>query len=102
MFSAMITAPSTMIPKSMAPSDSRLAEDAAEIHENECEQERERDGDGDDERRAEVVEQEREQHGHEGGALDEVSQHRVHGGLDEPVPAVVRPELDIRRQDPRL
>jgi hypothetical protein len=81
MFSVMITAPSTMIPKSIAPSE-----------------ERERDRQGHDERRADVVEKQREQDDDEPRAFDEIPQHRGDRRLHQPVAAVVGTHLDPGRQ----
>ena len=59
-FSTMMTAPSTMSPKSIAPRLIRLPEMPGRVHHDDREEHRQRDRRRDDEPRAEVAEQEEE------------------------------------------
>ena len=65
MFSVMMTAPSTMMPKSMAPRESRLAGICPQVHEDEREEQGEGNGHGHDEGGPDVVEKEGEEHDNE-------------------------------------
>ncbi len=63
MHSTMMTEESTMIPKSTAPEDSRLAERPREVEEGEGEHQRQGDVDRHDERRPQVVEEHEQDRG---------------------------------------
>src|SRR5579885_3145627 len=85
--SIMITAPSTMMPKSTAPSDSKLAERPRRWREERAEQ-RERDDERDDERGPQAHEEDAHHQHDEDRAHDEVVRHRDQCAVHEP-PAVV-------------
>ena len=97
-FSTITTEPSTTMPKSSAPSESRLAGIFVTFKQNGGEQQRERNGCGHDQGAAHVP-QEQEQHDHhQDQAFGQVVQDRV-GGVVDQVPAVqVRHDLYARRQ----
>ena len=81
--STRITAPSTMMPKSTAPIDSRFADIPRDVQVDERRRERQRDHERDDQRRAHR-QQEHEQHERdEQRALGEVVEHGVERGVDE-------------------
>ena len=63
MLSAMMTAPSTMMPKSMAPIDSRPIGMSADVHQHQGEQQRERNGQRHQQRHRRAA-QEQQQHQH--------------------------------------
>ena len=76
-FSSTITAPSTMMPKSIAPSDSRLAGMPRIREADERRQQRQRNDDGDDAGGAEVAQEEIQHDGHQQRAFEQIPEHRA-------------------------
>ena len=83
MFSTITTAPSTTMPKSSAPSDSRFAGIAVQLEADGGEQQRERNGERDDERAADIAEEQEQNDGHQDDAFGQIVQHGVGGVVDQ-------------------
>ena len=92
MFSTMTTAPSTRMPKSMAPIE-QARRNVLQIQADEGEKKRQRDRDRDDQSRAHVVEEENEDDQHQQHAVQQVVRNRVRGERDQVAPVVERPHL---------
>ena len=99
MFSAMITAPSTMMPKSIAPIESKPMGMSGQVHQHQGEQQREGDRQR-HQRGHRRPAQEKQQHQHH---QRDAQQHAVRDGvqraLDEVRAVVERHDLDALRQD---
>ena len=93
MFSTKITAESTMMPKSTAPTDSRLASSPQQHQDDDAEEQRERDVDADDDGAAQVAEEYPLDQEHQEAAEDQVVHHRVGGDGDERGAVIERHEL---------
>ena len=77
MFSTITTAPSTIIPKSNAPNERRLAGILAQIEPNRSEQQGKRNGEGDDEGGANIAQKQKQDDRDQDHSLAQVVQHRV-------------------------
>ena len=77
MFSTRITAASTMMPKSTAPTDSRFASSSAQHQNDDAEEQRERDVGADDDRAAQVAEKYPLNEENQQTAEHEIVQHRA-------------------------
>ena len=77
MFSTITTAPSTTIPKSSAPSDSRFAGMPFRFRHVAANKQRKRDGQSDDDGAANIPEKQKEDDHHQNDAFGEVVQHGV-------------------------
>ncbi len=99
MFSTMTTAPSTTIPKSSAPSESRLTGTLVKSSKMEAKKQRERNGQRHDEGRAGIEQKQEKDDGHQNHPFSQVVQHRVQGEAEQ-IAAVDHPlQLHARRQD---
>ena len=96
-FSTITTAPSTIMPKSRAPSDRRFAGIFSQIEENRREKQRQRDRRRDDQRASQISEEEEQHDEDEDHALDHVLLDRMGGQLDQVEAVEVRLDLDVRR-----
>ena len=83
MFSTRITAESTMMPKSTAPIDSRLALSPLQHQQDERKEQRERDVDADDDRAAQVAEEHPLDQEDQQAAEEQVVQYRMGGHVDQ-------------------
>ena len=90
MFSSTITAPSTMMPKSIAPSESRLAGMPRMLQADEGGQQRQRDDDRDDAGGAQVAEKQVQHDRDQQRAFEQVLEDRVQRRVDQPGAVVVR------------
>ena len=96
MFSTKITAESTMMPKSTAPIDNRLASSPLQHQDDDAEEQRERDVDADDDRAAQIAEEDPLDQKNQQTAEDEIVQNRMGRDVDERGAIVIRNELDAR------
>ena len=101
MFSMIITAESTMIPKSTAPTDSRLAS-CLQHQDDDGEKQSERDIGADDDGAAQIAEKHPLNEENQQAAEDQVVQHGVRGDPDQRASVVVGNELNPWRQLPSL
>ena len=99
MFSTITTAPSTTIPKSSAPSDSRLAGMSLEIETDRGEQQRKWNRQRDDKRSADVAEEQKEDDHDQNDAFRQVVQHRMSRVLHKIAAIDERDDLDARGQN---
>ena len=99
-FSTRITAESTMMPKSTAPTDSRLALSPLNHQENGGEEQRERDVQPNDDRAAEIAEENPLDQEDQQASENQVVQNRVRGEGDQRGAVIKRNNLDSRRQAP--
>ena len=99
MFSTMMTAPSTRIPKSIAPIDSRLAGMRLQVEADEGEQQRQRNGDRDDQPGPHVVQEEDQDHDDQQHAAQQVALDRQRRLVDEVGAVVEGNDLHVLRQD---
>ena len=99
MFSTITTAPSTTMPKSSAPSDSRLAGILSQVQTDGREQQRERNGQRHDERAADIAEEQEQDDRHQDDAFGQVVQHGVGGVVDQIAAIEERNDLHAGRQD---
>ena len=83
MFSTMTTAPSTTMPKSSAPSESRLAGMWFRLRQMAANRRENGNGERDDQGAAGIAEEQEEDQGHQDDALGEVVQHRVGGEMEQ-------------------
>ena len=102
MFSTMITDESTMMPKSTAPIDSRLADFAAHVEHREREQQRQRDIDRNDDRRADVVHEHEQDDDDQHHAHQQVFGHGVGGDVEQLGPVVIALDLCAREHSAAL
>ena len=96
MFSTITTEPSTTMPKSSAPSDSRFAGNVLQVQQNRGEQEREGNGDGDDERAAHIAQEQKENQRDQQHSVGQISQHGVRGVVHQIAAVEMRNELHCR------
>ena len=102
MFSTITTAPSTTMPKSSAPSESRFAGNALQLEAGGGEQQRERDGQRDDKGSAHVA-QEHEQHDRDqDDSLGQVVHDGVRGEMHQVAAVEKRDDGDARRKQARM
>ena len=83
MFSTITTAPSTTMPKSSAPSDSRFAGMCRRSRQIGGEQQRKRNGQRHDQRAAHVAQEQEQNDRHQDDAFGQVVQHRVGGEVHQ-------------------
>ena len=83
MFSTITTAPSTTMPKSSAPSESRLAGICLQVETGGGKQQREGNGEHDDDCAAHVAEKEKENDRDQDHSLGQVVQHGVRGEVEQ-------------------
>ena len=94
-------APSTMMPKSMAPSDSRLAGILVMVHQDERDHHRERNRDADDQRAARAAEEQDEHDEDEADALENRVRDLVDGGIDQVGAIEIGHDLHVVGLEPR-
>ena len=94
MFSTMITVPSTMMPRSMAPTDSRLADSPRATVIMTASRQRDRNRRGDDDRAAQIAEKHPLDQEDQRDAEQQIVQHGVDRDADEIAAVVERLDLD--------
>ena len=99
MFSTTITAPSTMMPKSIAPSESRFAGNAFNLQSNECCQKRQGNQNGNDRRGPEPPQKEKQHQANKRGAFREILEDGLQRVVDQPGAIVVGNKLNAFGQD---
>ena len=99
MFSTITTAPSTTIPKSSAPSDSRFAGISFSFRQMAANKQRERNRQGDDDRPAHIPEKQKQDDDDQDDALGQVVQHRVRRVVQQIAAIEERNDLHARRQN---
>ena len=99
MFSIMTTVPSMMMPKSMAPIESRLAATSWACSTIKANSSDERNGEGDNDGGAEADQKEDQHDQHQHHAAKQVVLHRVGGQLDQFAAIVKGMDLYVRRQN---
>ncbi len=87
-----------MMPKSTAPTESRLASSPAQHQDDDAEEQRERDVNADDDRAAQIAEKDPLDHEDQQTAEDEVVQHGLGGDGHQDGAVVERHQLDAGRQ----
>ena len=98
MFSTITTEPSTTMPKSSAPRESRLAGMWRQVEQDRSKKKRERNGERHDERTANVAQEQEKHDDDQDDALAQVVQHGVGGEVHQVAAVKVRDDLDARRQ----
>ena len=99
MFSMMTTAPSTTMPKSSAPRESRFAGMLLRSRQMEANSKRERNGQGDDERAAKIPEEEKQNHRDQQDSGGQIVQHGVRGEMKQIAAIEKWDDFHARRQD---
>ena len=91
--------PSMMMPKSMAPMESRFAASAGSVQENEREKQRERDRQRRDDGSAKAHQEKKEDEQNQHHAAKKISFHRIGGDAHQVAAIVVGTNFDVRRKD---
>ena len=99
MFSTITTAPSTTMPKSSAPRESRLAGNAFQLQAGGGEQQRKRNGQGDDDGAAHVAQEQQQDDHHQDDAFGQVVQHGMGGVVHQLAAVDEGNNFHARRQD---
>ena len=94
----MTTEPSTTMPKSSAPSESRFAGMWLQVEQDGGEQQRERNRDGDDQGAADVTQEQKEDQRDQQNSIRQIAKHGAGGVVDQVAAVEMRNEFHASRK----